>query len=94
MTRKTVRRNQETAAAARGSVRKDDLVREIMANFGDTAHRNPMYRGVGTRRYLTLRLSHCEHRQQNVSIINRQWLFLPHGGQWHLLRHVLTASRS
>ncbi len=49
----SVRCLQQTEAAARGSVRKDDLVREIMANFGDTAHRNPMYRGVATRRSST-----------------------------------------
>jgi hypothetical protein len=47
-------KQQQATAAARGSVRKDDLVREIMANFGDTAHRNPMYRGVGARRTTSL----------------------------------------
>jgi hypothetical protein len=51
------KQQQQTEAAARGSVRKDDLVREIMANFGDTAHRNPMYRGVATRRTTSLEAS-------------------------------------
>jgi len=40
--------------AARGSVHKDDLVREIMADFGDTTHFNPMYKAPRARRTTTL----------------------------------------
>ena len=45
---------QAVKAVGRGAIRKDDLVREIMADFGDTNHRNPMYRAPRTRRWRPL----------------------------------------